>query len=245
MVPAEVVRLLEHGCFKASTGVLRIFCGLGCLLTFGIKRWSDAQRVKTLDLCEDALVAVTWKSKKKKTSITWGALRSGFEKCDWAQGFVDALGAFGFPGPDYLIHSPRVDMLGFTKSPARWADAERGIHAALVDVGLPVDEAVKYTLHSFKHLFITAGRQLQIPEPAIDVMAGWTPKSASGMARVYDSVSVSAELLYKDFIHKNFQSGWTLRDTGSIPMVPKVPFGDMHKGEPLDENSSPPKPGVN
>ena len=36
--------LIEHGCYKASAGVLRIVCGLGCLLTFGIKRWSDAQK---------------------------------------------------------------------------------------------------------------------------------------------------------------------------------------------------------
>ena len=127
MIPLEIVRLLEKGCFDARTSVLRVFCGLGCLLTFGIKRWSDAQRVQSLTLAQDALVVKSWKSKKKKTSITWGALRSGFEKCDWASGFLQALEVFGFPGEDYLIHAPRTDLLGFTKTPARWGDGVHGL----------------------------------------------------------------------------------------------------------------------
>ena len=174
MIPVEIVRLLERGCFNATTDLLRVFCGLGCLLAFGIKRWSDAQRVQSLDLAVDSLVVQSWKSKKKKSSIPWGALRSGFEQCDWPTGFLDALKMFDFPGEDFLICAPRTDLFGFTRTPARWGDAERGIHAALIDVGVPVDEAITYTLHSFKHLLVTAGRQLQVPEPAIDVMAGWS-----------------------------------------------------------------------
>ena len=241
MIPPEVVRLLERGCSKASTGVLRIFCGLGCLLTFGIKRWSDVQRIRSFELGEDALIAVSWKSKKKRSSFTWGALRSGFLEIGWAQSFLEALAEYGFPGEDYLIHAPKTDLMGFTKSPARWADAERGIHAALVDCGLPVDEAISFSLHSFRHLFVTAGRQLQIPEPAIDMMVGWTVKGASGMASVYDSVTASSELIYKDFVHKNFQKGWTLSQTGAIPMAPKVHLSQLVQGNGLTENSTPPK----
>ena len=134
----------------------------------------------------------------------------GLNKKDWATGFVKALAEFGFPGEDYLIHSPRTDLLGFTARPAGWADAERGIHAALIEVGVPVDEAILYTPHSFKHLFVSAARQLQVPEPAIDVMAGWQVKSASGMASIYDNVAASPELIYKDHVHNHFQAGWTL-----------------------------------
>ena len=65
MIPIEIVRKLEHGCKSASTGVLRLFCCLGCLLTFGVKRWSDAQRLSSLELGTDALVVKSWKSKKK------------------------------------------------------------------------------------------------------------------------------------------------------------------------------------
>ena len=227
MIPPDVVMLLEQGCSSASTGTLRIFCGIACLLTFGIKRWSDAQRLQSIELASDAVVVRSWKSKKKKSSITWGAIRSGLSGKDWAVPFVKTLSEYGFPGEDYLITSPRVDMLGFTKTPARWADAERGMHAALIDVGVPLDKAISFTMHSFRHLFVTAGRQLQVPEPSIDVMVGWAAKSASGMASVYDSVKASSELLYKDFIHKNFQSGWTLKDVGSIPMSAKIPFGQV------------------
>ena len=242
LIPPNVVLLLEHGCSHASTGVLKLFCGLACLLTFGVKRWSDAQRLEKLELLADAIVVKSWKSKKKKTAITWGALRLGLSKADWAAPFFESLQEFGFPGKDYLITSPKVNMMGFTQTPARWADAQRGIHAALIDVGVPVDEAITYTLHSFKHLFVTAGRQLQIPEPAIDVMVGWTVKGASGMASIYDSVQASSELLYKDFIHKNFQLGWSLSMSGSIPSPPLVPFVQSSVQKPVVASLTPPKP---
>ena len=47
MIPVEVVERLEGRVFNARAGLLKIFCGLGCLLTFGVKRWSDAQHART------------------------------------------------------------------------------------------------------------------------------------------------------------------------------------------------------
>ena len=62
MIPIEIVRALECGCWKASIFVLGMFCGSGCMFTFGIKRWSDALRIDSLKLAEDALVVRSWKS---------------------------------------------------------------------------------------------------------------------------------------------------------------------------------------
>ena len=45
LIPPDIVERLEMGVFEARSGVLKIFCGLGCLLTYGIKRWSDAKRI--------------------------------------------------------------------------------------------------------------------------------------------------------------------------------------------------------
>ena len=224
MIPVEVVKRLEEGVFRARTGLLKIFCGLGCLLTFGVKRWSDAQHVAEMTIAGDALVVKSWKSKKKKRAILWGALRSGFCGTDWVTPFMRSLKEYGFPGEDYLITAPRTDLMGFTKTPARWGDAERGIHAALIEVGVDVDEAISYSLHSFRHLLVTAARQLGMPEPSIDVMAGWASKSASGMASVYDSVPVSAEFVHKKAVHDNIRRGWTLVPVGEIPGKPIVPL---------------------
>ena len=58
-------------------------------------------------------------------------------------------------------------------------------------------------------------------------MAGWTVKSSSGMASIYDSVSASSELVYKAFIHKNVQSGWSVCEEGSIPLAPVFPFASV------------------
>ena len=74
MIPSEIVKRLEEGVATARTGVPKIFCGLGCALTFGIKRWSDAQRVKSLSLAADSLVVRSWKSKRKKTELVRAAL---------------------------------------------------------------------------------------------------------------------------------------------------------------------------
>ena len=112
--------------------------------------------------------------------------------------------------------------MGFTATPARWSDAERGIHAALIEVGVPVDEAIQYTLHSFKHLLVTAGRQLGLPEPQIDVMASWAVKSSSGTPALYDSVAASSELVYKDFVHRNIQAGRQVASEGNVPAKPMV-----------------------
>ena len=62
------------------------------------------------------------------------------------------------------------------------------------------------------------------------------------MASIYDSIQASSELLYKDFIHKNFQQGWRLCSSGSIPAPPRVPFGQVSDEKPVDENATPPKP---
>ena len=158
--------------------------------------------------------------RKQNREFVWGALRCGVIGNDWAQTFVHELAAFNFPGFDYLITSPRTDLLGFTKTPARWGDAERGIHAALVEAGVPFDEAITYTLHSFKHLFVTAGRQLGLAEPSIDVMAAWAMESSSGMPAVYDSEAGSSELLYKYVVHSNVRQVWFVLAEGSIPEAP-------------------------
>ena len=240
MIPSDIVKRLEEGVSCAQSSVLRIFCGLGCLLTFGIKRWSDAQRVESLTVAADSLVVRSWKSKKKKTKLVWAALRTGFTSSEWVTPWMEALEQHGFPGEDFLLTAPKSDLLGFTKTPARWSDAERGIHAALVAVGVPVDDAIKFTLHSFKHLLVTAGRQLGLAEPQIDVMAGWAVKASSGMPAVYDSVAASSELVYKNFIHQNFRAGWQVAEEGNVPSKPLVPLSFVGKSDRPVE-ASPPK----
>ena len=240
MIPIEVVRKLEHGAKGASTTILKIFCGLACLLTHGAKRWSDAQRLKELFITEDAVVVCSWKSKKKKRQIKWSAMRQGFEKVDWAENFLEALKLCDLLGEDYLLLAARNDFMGFTKTPARWGDAERGIHAALIDVGLDVDEAISYSMHSFKHLYPTAARQLGMDEPLIDVMCGWAVKSSSGMPAVYDSVAASAELVHKSYVCKNVQAGWRIADEGCLPEQPKVE-GSSSGSRPSGAQESPSK----
>ena len=106
------------------------------------------------------------------------------------------------------------------------------MHAALIDVEVLVDQALAFTLHSFKRVLVTAGRLPHIPEPAIDVMAGWRVKSCSGAAAIHDSVSAISELVCKCFVRMNIQNGLALASTGSIPMAPKVSFSQISAAPP-------------
>ena len=82
LVPASLVTRLERLVSDADTLPLRIFCGVAALCTHGIKRWSDVQHVSGISLTEHAVVVTTWRSKKRKGSFQWAALRAGFSNFD-------------------------------------------------------------------------------------------------------------------------------------------------------------------
>ena len=55
------------------------------------------------------------------------------------------------------------------------------------------------------------------------------------MPAIYVSVSASSDLIYKNFIHRNFQEGWTLSAEGVIPLIPVVPFQAQKTCEPDEQ----------
>ena len=70
-------------------------------------------------------------------------------------------------------------MMGFKPTPPRWADGARALHAILVWGGLSPEEAVKLNPHSFRHLMLSAARQLGMPGEEADEMGHWGCRSPS------------------------------------------------------------------
>ena len=151
----------------------------------------------------------------------WAALRLGFAA---VAPFLEACEEAGLPKGDYLVLRPSVNLVWFTNHPAGWADANRCLHALLVITGMPVDEVVRYSMHSLRHVYPTCGFQLMFPPSAVTLMGHWASK-VDRMASVYDATRVSTELAYKANIAVNVQAGWRPVSDGDVPKPPLVPYG--------------------
>ena len=130
-------------------------------------------RLEYLGFCR-----TTYKAKKREHPVIWGALREGFD-CDWASPFTAALAEAGLPKGDFLVPRPTVDLREFTGYPAAWADANRAPHALLVVAGVEAEQAVKYSMHTARHVYPTFAFQLLFPPAAVTLMGHWAVKEGN------------------------------------------------------------------
>ena len=202
-----------------------------------MKRWTDVQHALFMAATDDGLMVTTYRSKRKERPFLWAALRLGFGAGDWVAPFSQACDEAGLPKADFLVLRPSVDLVSFTRHPAGWADANRAFHALLLIAGMPVDDVVRYTMHSLPHVYPTCGFQLMFPPPAVTLMGHWATK-ADRMASVYDATRVSTELAYKANIAANVHAGWRPVSDGTIPRLLLVPLGRVGPPTSLPE---PPK----
>ena len=75
-----------------------------------------------------------------------------------------------------------------------------------------------YSCHSFRHLYPTAGKQLDANSNDIESRGRWQP--CGGMSERYDSKACVAELLQKTKVVSAVSSGWALVDPGCVPSKP-------------------------
>jgi hypothetical protein len=225
-LPVDIVRGVEGLVISAHTLPLRIMAGVVCLCVHGVKRWSDVQHVLQMTTTDDGLLVTTYKSKRKEFPLVWAALRMGFGLGEWVSPFVAALSEAGLPRDDFLVLRPTVDLQGFTDQPATWADANRCLHALLVLVGMEAEQAVRFTMHSCRHVYPTCAFQLLFPPAAVTLMGHWACK-ADRMATVYDGHKTSTELAYKANVCMNVRDGWRPVPDGEVPKQPLYPLGGI------------------
>jgi hypothetical protein len=218
MATTKMLRVMEGFVTSAPTAPLRVYAGVMCVLAHGVLRWRDLQRSEQLHLTSDALVAVTWRMKKKKVQQPWAALRVGLSGFDWAGEWASCLDTHDMPGSDFVVLSVSRDMTRFTSRIGTYSDGVNTLRALLVLDGMEPREAMQFTLHSWRHLFPTAARQLRLPEHEQVEIGHWV--TGSSMPRKYDSAACVTELIAKTAISDAFRSGWELAAPGCVPSPP-------------------------
>ena len=222
----DAIVFIEHLVCSAHTLPLRIFAGIVCLCTHGVKRWADAQHLSRLEESKDALLPTTYRSKRKDRPLRWAALKTGFSavaEADWTVAFLQALAEAELPKQDFLVLRPSSDFQSFTDHPATRADANQALDALLVLGGLGPEMATVYTMHSCRHVYPTLAFQLMFPPAAVTLMGHWS-FSTDRMATVYDEHRTSTELAYKANICGNVKLGWRPVEEGCVPDPPLVPL---------------------
>ena len=117
-----------------------------------------------------------------------------------------------------------MDFKDFTGHPAMWADANRALHALLVLTGMVADDAVKYTMHSARHVYPTCAFQLLFPPAAVTPMGHWAAEEGK-MATRYDGQRTATELAYEANVCVNIQRGWRPVPEGTVPQAALLPLG--------------------
>ena len=96
------------------------------------------------------------------------------------------------------------------------------MRALLVQGGMELSEAMSFSCHSWRHLYPTAGRQLDLDPEKIESIGHWAP--SAGMAARYDSLACVAELVQKAKVRNALTSGWDMVAPGCVPrQVPCTP----------------------
>ena len=121
------------------------------------------------------------------------------------------------PGDGFIIKCPLSNLSGFKDRAASFSDM---LHAMrflfVVQLGMTPEEACSYSLHSWRHVVITAGRQLPQPlsKDQQNEVGHWVINSS--MPQAYDAVASSVEMQAKRAVVEFFQDGRELVAPGEF-----------------------------
>ena len=200
--------VFEELFFSAPSSILQCWAGVQVALGHGVLRWSDLQHSKDLTLAGGALMGITWRMKKRSVQVPWAALRIGISGRDWAFKWLEVLTYHGLPGKDFVILAPSHDLKSFKDAVAKFYHCQSMLRTLLLHSGFTASEAMTYSYHSWRHLFPTAGRQLQLSNATLNDMGHWAPNS--GMPQRYDSAACVSELTGKATVRQAFQGNWSM-----------------------------------
>ena len=162
MATPDMLRMMEMFTTSSASMLWRCWAGVFAALGHGCLRWNDLQHTKNLSLTQDSVFGRTWRMKGKQEQTPWAALRVGLSPVDWGKAWLAALNSSGLPGADYVISAPTSSWDAFKPRPADFYDAQAAMRALLVHGGMSQAEAMSFSCHSWRHLYPTAGRQLDL-----------------------------------------------------------------------------------
>ena len=226
----------EYVCDTSKPVVLRVYAGVCLALVHGTLRWSDFQRTVELHLGEHVLYGKSI-MKRRRTLTPWAATRIGFSGLDWGSTFFILLQEHGMPCGDFVVLG-YVAYNKFRDAPATFSTMLNTMRLILVkSLGMSPEEAVEYSLHSWRHWYPTAGKQLRLPDEQNVAMGHWS--HGSNMPSTYDANINSLELAAKQHIvrmvHKH---KFDLQPEGSFPLAPLVPSEVSSQGMEPERSSN-------
>ena len=84
-------------------------------------------------------------------------------------------------------------------------------------VGLTINEALQYSLHSWRHLYPTMGTQLGLADSLQEALGHW--KKGSSMPRTYDAMINSMEIRAKQHVFSAVTQGLRVAAPGELLMA--------------------------
>ena len=212
---------MEYLLVEAKSNMMRCWAGAQCAMAHGCLRWADLQATKNLLLTKDAVFGISWRMKGKKTQVpSWAALRVGCTGRDWGSTLLSELASAGLPGEDSILKAPDSSWSSFANRIADFSDDQAAMRALLVQAGMAVESVMEYSCHSWRHVYPTAGAQLDVNPEAVDAMGHWSP--GTGMGALYDGMACVSELLNKKKVLEAVSAGWDLSEPGCLPIKPKA-----------------------
>ena len=212
---ALVVQLEEIVVNEMKTDVIRCIAGYCCVLAHGCLRWKDFQSADNVQEAADAILGSSYM--KHQGVRSWAALKKGFSGVNWGSSFFALLRKFGMPAEGFVLLCPTSDMKGFRERAASFSDALHAMRFLLVvELGMSPEDACTYSLHSWRHVMITAGRQLPNPlsKDQQTEVGHWVTNSS--MPRSYDAVASSVEMQAKKRVVDFFQDGREMLAPGEL-----------------------------
>ena len=232
----EMVRQMEYLLVEAESNMMRCWAGAQCAMAHGCLRWADLQATKNLKLTKDAVFGISWRMKGKKTQVPWAALRVGFTGRDWGSAWVSELASAGLPGEDFILKAPDSSWSSFANRIADFSDGQAAMRALLVRSGMTVESVMEYSCNSWRHVYPTAGAQLDVNPEAVDAMGHWSP--GTGMGALYDGMACVLEVLNKKKVLEAVSAGWDLSEPGCLPVKPKAIHTKKTQRQPRSLSSS-------
>ena len=122
------------------------------------------------------------------------------------------------PGPDFLIFEPK-SIESVKTIPASYATVMNFMRMVLCRkcVGLTINEALQYSLHSWRHLYPTMGTQLGLADSLQEAIGHW--KKGSSMPQTYDAMINSMENRAKQHVFSVVAQGFRVAAPGEFLMA--------------------------
>ena len=145
---------------------------------------------------------------------------------------MNLLNSLNLPGPDFILPKPLATFANWVDCKiCSFADGLRAMRVLLMSGAnaMTVEQAVLYSLHSWRHFMPICSRQLAQASDATTEIGHWEVGSA--MPATYDSVACGKELLHKSQILSSLKMGWRPVADGEIPWNAPAPDPELMKGD--------------